>query len=213
MVFFRSPSGHSTFNMRKHLWLLGILPSVRPITKYNFVMLKAHVLQLESILLGPIGQAQHTTVISQNQRALCRSSWTKQNSPAERHHPRYYCKIPLPRSFTNLLRTSPTKTSTVLIWSKSARQSPTYTHSKCQDLALVAINLDFHTATALKLLSTSSVSTIGENRLASNPSTIRAEEADDRSNVLDHGKTTPHAICFMKLNGFRRFLGIEERYL
>jgi hypothetical protein len=86
-------------------------------------------------------------------------------------------------------------------------------HSSRQDLALVAINLDFPTAIALKLLSTSSVSTVGENRLACNPSTIRAEEADDRSNVLDHGKTTTHAIRFVKLNSFRRFLGIEERYL
>lgn len=89
----------------------------------------------------------------------------------------------------------------------------TYAHSRHQDLALVTINLDFPTAMALKPLSTSSVSTVGENRLACNPSTIRAEEADDRSNVLDHGKTTPHAIRFMELNGFRRFLGIEERYL
>ena len=61
-----------------------------------------------------------------------------------------------------------------------------------------------------RMQSTSSIPTIGENGLASNPRSISAEEANDRSNILYHGKTVAHAICLVEFHSFWSLLGIEE---
>lgn len=62
----------------------------------------------------------------------------------------------------------------------------------------------------LEFQSTSSVSAIGKDGLPSDPSTVGTQEANDRSDVLDHGETVTHAVCFVEFNGFRGLLGIEE---
>jgi hypothetical protein len=49
---------------------------------------------------------------------------------------------------------------------------------------------------------TSSVPTVGKDGLSSDPSTFSAQEANDRSDVLDHSQTTTHAVSFVKFDCF-----------
>jgi hypothetical protein len=55
-----------------------------------------------------------------------------------------------------------------------------------------------------------SVSTICEDSLTSNPSTLGAEEPNNGRNVLNQSQTAAHSVGFVELDGFGGFLGVEE---
>lgn len=58
--------------------------------------------------------------------------------------------------------------------------------------------------------SASGVSSIGKDRLASDPSSLGAQESDEWRNVLHHGQPVTHAITLVELDRLGGFLGIEE---
>lgn len=56
----------------------------------------------------------------------------------------------------------------------------------------------------------SRVATVGKDGLSGDPDTFRAQEPDQRGNVLHHGQPVAHAIGLVELDSLGGFLGIKE---
>jgi hypothetical protein len=58
----------------------------------------------------------------------------------------------------------------------------------------------------------SRVAVVGKDGLYSDPGTLRAQEPDQRSNVLHHRQPVAHGIGLVELDSLGGFLGIKECY-